>query len=97
VAGVVEELLRDESSDVRLLSLGVVSMLPLPQVPGWLFRAATEDEHPNVVAAALEGLIECATAEMAPELERLKHRFRAVPFVVFAADLVIKRVQRSTP
>jgi HEAT repeat protein len=92
VALVIEELLRDEDSDVRILTANLLTTLPHPSVPGWLFRLATEDEHPNVVASALEGLCECGTPEMRPELERLKVRFRALPFVVFSAELVIDRL-----
>jgi HEAT repeat protein len=94
VAAVVEELLRDEDSDVRIMAASLLTALPHPSVPGWLLRLATQDEHPNVVTSALEGLVECATPDMVGDLERLKARFRALPFVVFAVDLVLGRARR---
>jgi HEAT repeat protein len=96
VSEVIEELLGDASSDVRILAMSVLIALPHPQVPAWLFRTACQDDHPNVVAAALEGLCECGTEEMLPELQKLKHRFRGVPFVVFAADVVIGRIRQAS-
>jgi HEAT repeat protein len=97
LAAVVEELLADPTSDVRIHAISVLGSLADPRVPGWLLRAAREDEHPNVVAAALEGLCECGTEEMLPDLLHLQHRFREVPFVVFAADVAIGRIRRAPP
>jgi HEAT repeat protein len=96
VASVVEELLRDEDSDVRILAANLLVTLPHASVPDWLFRLAKDDDHPNVVAAALEGLVECGTPAMVPELTRLKTRFREAPFVVFAADFVLGRIGKRS-
>jgi HEAT repeat protein len=96
VAEVVEELLRDHDSDVRILTANLLVALPHPGVPNWLYRLAIEDDHPNVVAGALEGLSECGTQDMVPELTRLKTRFREAPFVTFAADFTIGRIEKRT-
>jgi HEAT repeat protein len=96
VAGVVEELLRDQESDVRILTANLLVGLPHASVPRWLYRLAIEDDHPNVVAAALEGLAECGTEDMLPELSRLKTRFREAPFVVFAAEFVTGRIGKRS-
>jgi HEAT repeat protein len=94
VSEVIEELLRDEAPEVRIRALGVLATLSHPLVPSWLLRVVREDEHPNVVATALEGLCECGTEEMVFELDQVKLRFREVPFVVFAADVAIARIRR---
>jgi hypothetical protein len=75
----------------------MLATLPHPKAPGWLLGAALGEAHANVVAAALEGLCERGTPDMLPELERLRQRFRAVPFVVFTVEVVMGRIQRQGP
>jgi HEAT repeat protein len=97
VGEVMEELLRDEDSDVRILALNMLTTLPHPKVPAWLFRMACEDEHPNVVAGALEGLCERGTVDMLPGLARLEQRFRGVPFLAFTVGVAMGRIKRQGP
>jgi HEAT repeat protein len=82
----VDPLLRQEDADLRIMVVTVVSRLAHPSVPVWLLNVAQHDAHPNVVAAALEGLGECGTMEMISVIRSVGTRFAGNSYLAFTAD-----------
>lgn len=89
----LETMLSDPDHDARLMAVNALALMPLPQAPGRLFKVAREDEHVNVVAAALDALAEVGEPEMIPTLLDVKERFREEPFLCFAVDTAIRRIK----
>jgi len=88
----VEPLLRQEDPDLRIMVVTVVARLALPTVSDWLLNVAQQDAHPNVVAAALEGLGECGTVEMIANVRAVATRFPGNPYLAFSADAAAGRI-----
>jgi len=82
----VGPLLRQEDADLRIMVVTVVARLAHPTVPAWLLNVAQQDAHPNVVAAALEGLGECGTVEMIASIRAVTTRFPGNSYLAFTAD-----------
>ena len=82
----VGPLLRQEDADLRIMVVTVVARLAHPTVPAWLLNVAQQDAHPNVVAAALEGLGECGTAEMIASIRAIATRFPGNSYLAFTAE-----------
>lgn len=92
VAPYVERLLADPDSDVRIFATVLLSMLPHPSAPSWLRQVVAEDPHVNVCAEAVNGLIEVGTAADIPLLRQMAVRFATVPFIQFAVDAAVRRL-----
>jgi HEAT repeat protein len=88
----IETLLRDCDSDVRILSIQVLSALRHPEAPRWLTRIVMEDPHVNVCGAAVDCLAEIGGEDALPHLQALKRRFADEPFISFAADAATRRI-----
>jgi HEAT repeat protein len=82
----LETLLRHQDSDVRILAVTAVARLAHPMVPDCLLNVAERDVHPNVVAAALEGLGECGTPEMITRVEAVAARFPGNAYLSFVVS-----------
>jgi hypothetical protein len=82
----VEPLLRQGDADLRIMVVTVVARLAHPMVPDWLLNVAQQDAHPNVVAAALEGLGECGTVEMIASIRAVATRFPGNSYLAFTAE-----------
>lgn len=90
----VDPLLRQEDPDLRIMVVTVVSRLANPRVPDWLLNVVQRDAHPNVVAAALEGLGECGTMEMIALIQTVTTRFPGNSYLAFAADAAVGLIGR---
>lgn len=88
----VADLLADPDSDVRILTVNVLSLLPHPQAPRWLSAVVAQDPHVNVCAAAVDGLAEIGDAQAVAPLQALPERFPDVPFIRFAVAAAIRRI-----
>jgi hypothetical protein len=93
VAPIMQGLLADADPDVRIFAVNVLESLRHPQVEGWLIGVIERDECVNVCGTALDLLVEVGTAAAREPLERLKARFAAEPYIQFAADLALQRLE----
>jgi HEAT repeat protein len=93
LAPLMDDLLQDPSTDVRILAVNVLESLRHPQVEQWLIRVVTQDPHVNVCATAVDLLSEVGTQAAVQPLLTLKSRFSAEPFMHFAIDVALKRIQ----
>ncbi len=93
VAPMMVELLRDPSADVRILAVNVLESLRHPEVENWLIGVIEQDEHVNVCATAVDLLTEVGTAAAVKALVALKSRFAEEPFMHFAVDVALQRIQ----
>lgn len=89
----VETLLGDRDSDVRILAVQLLSALAHPDAPRWLVDVVDTDSHVNVCAAATDCLAEVGGPEAIGPLRRLARRFADEPFVAFAVDMAIRRIE----
>jgi HEAT repeat protein len=90
----IRAALADADSDVRILTVTAVATMPHSLVPTCLVEVVERDEHPNVIAAAVEGLLECGDKEAIPALEAARARFSTSPFLKFLIDQTIKLLSR---
>lgn len=93
LAPLMDDLLQDPSTDVRILAVNVLESLRHPQVEQWLIRVVAKDPHVNVCATAVDLLSEVGTQAAVQPLLTLKSRFSAEPFMHFAIDVALKRIQ----
>ncbi|KNY24204.1 HEAT repeat domain-containing protein [Methylobacterium sp. ARG-1] len=88
----VADLLADPDSDVRILAVNMLSLLPHPKAPDWLAEVVAREAHINVCAAAVDGLAEIGNERAIAPLQALAARFPEVPFIRFAAGAAIRRI-----
>jgi len=93
VAPRVSALLQDPDPDVRIFTVNLLGELQHPQVPAWLIEVVRRDEQVNVVAAAIEVLAEVGSPDAGAALQRVGQRFADDPFIAFAADLALERIE----
>ena len=89
----VENLLHDTDSDVRIFAIDILQLLAHPKAPVWLLQVLEQEEHINVLGAALDRLAELGQPEMLPTLMQLKPRVENEPYLLFTLELVIQRLQ----
>lgn len=92
VARIIEQLLQDSDSDVRLFAINVLATLRHPQVESWLIGVLECDPHINVCAGAIDVLVEVGSSAARPALESMPQRFPDDPFICFASKLALKRI-----
>jgi HEAT repeat protein len=92
IAPIMGELLNDADPDVRIFAVNILESLRHPEVEVWLDKVIEQDPHINVCATAVDLLGEVGTQVSRPALERLKARFPDEPYILFAADLALKRI-----
>jgi len=95
VAPRIDMLLRDGDPDVRILTVNLLGQLPHPGVPRWLAQVLQEEQHANVVGAAVEVLAEVGDAELTAPLRQARQRFASDPYIVFAADVALGRIEAA--
>ena len=95
VAPIMRQLLTDEASDVRIFAVNVLESLRHPAVETWLTEVIVRDAHVNVCATAVDLLGEVGSRAALGPLQQLKSRFPQEPYIQFAADLAIKRIQNA--
>ncbi|MCD0416493.1 HEAT repeat domain-containing protein [Rubrivivax sp. JA1024] len=91
----VEALLHDADPDVRIFAVNLLAELRHPRVPDWLAQVLAEDPQVNVVAAAIDALAEAGSPQHVPALRAASARFAADPFVGFAAQMAIERIEAA--
>lgn len=64
-------------------------------MPGWLAQVLAREAAVNVVGAALEVVAEVGTPAMAPAVRAVRERFANEPYIVFAADLALERIEAA--
>jgi len=93
VAPRIDALLQDGDSDVRIFTVNLLGNLPHAKVPQWLGQVLRSELEPNVIGAAVEVLAEVGGHEVLEDLRSARIRFVDDPFIVFAADLALERIE----
>lgn len=88
-------LLHDPDPDVRIFTVNVLESLRHPLVEQWLIEVIRADPHVNVCATAVDLLGEVGVKEAIPALQELKQRFSSEPYIQFAADVALKRINEA--
>ncbi len=89
----MQDLLADEDSDIRLFALDILRTLPHSQAPDWLLEVLRKDAHVNVIAVAIDRLADLGNADMRDDLLEVKMRFVNEPFISFAVDSALHRLE----
>ena len=92
VAPIMRGLLADKDADVRIFAVNVLESLRHPEVEPWLIEVIEGDPQVNVCATAVDLLGEVGSESAREPLKRLKLRFADEPYIQFAADLALKRL-----
>jgi HEAT repeat protein len=87
------KLLQDPDPDVRIFAVDVLESLRHPRVEEWLIEVISEDPHVNVCATAVDLLGEVGSEQAKAALISLKQRFAGEPYIQFASDLALKRIE----
>lgn len=95
VAPVIESLLTDDDSDVRIFAVNILESLRHENVEKWLINVIEHDSHVNVCSTAVDLLSEVGTENATQALKNLKQRFSNEPYVCFSVDLALKRIQEG--
>jgi HEAT repeat protein len=95
VGPIIDGLLSDTDSDVRIFAMNILEFLPHPSVESWLIDAIERDPHVNVCSCALDVLREVGTERCVPAVKALKVRFADEAYIQFAANLTLRRVRGS--
>ncbi|RIZ66204.1 MAG: HEAT repeat domain-containing protein [Methylococcales bacterium] len=95
VAPMMLGLLADPDPDVRIFAVNVLESLCHPEVESWLISVITDDAHVNVCATAVDLLGEVGSSNAIQTLEQLKARFSEEPYIQFAADLALRRINEN--
>jgi HEAT repeat protein len=95
VAPIMTDLLVDPDPDVRIFAVNILESLRHPEVEAWLIKVIQEDPHINVCSTAVDLLGEVGSANAREPLEALRRRFADEPYIAFAVDLALKRIQGS--
>ncbi len=92
VAPIIDSLLNDSDSDVRIFAVNILESLHHEDVEKWLIQVIEQDEHVNVCATAVDLLSEVGTELSLNALEHLKIRFADEPYICFSVELALKRI-----
>jgi len=92
VAPIMRELLGDADPDVRIFAVNILESLRHPEVEAWLIEVIETDPHVNVCATAVDLLGEVGSTAAREALLQLKARFSEEPYVQFATDLALRRI-----
>lgn len=95
VAPIMRGLLADANPDVRIFAVNILESLRHPEVESWLVDVIENDPQLNVCATAVDLLGEVGSAAARVPLQHLKARFADEPYIQFAADLALKRINET--
>jgi HEAT repeat protein len=84
-------LVVDSDPDVRILTAMLLADLAPSLASAWLVEIIATDEHPNVVATAIDALAPHVGPEHVGLLVATRDRFRLDPFLGFVIDGVLGR------
>lgn len=96
VEPIIDALLTDTDSDVRIFAVNILESLRHKNVEKWLIQVIEKDAHVNVCATAVDLLSEVGSEKALPALKNLKNRFADEPYICFSADLAIKRIEEES-
>lgn len=96
VEPIIDGLLTDADSDVRIFAVNILESLRHQHVEQWLIGVVEKDPHVNVCSTALDLLSEVGSELAVPAIEKLKARFPDEPYVCFSADLALKRIEEGS-
>jgi HEAT repeat protein len=89
-------LLDDNDPDVRIFAVNILESLCHPDIEKWLIGVIDRDPQVNVCATAAGILAEIGTLAARESLAALSRRFVNEPFLVFTAELALKRIGKGT-
>lgn len=92
---IIDNLLADADSDVRIFTVNILESLRHPNVEQWLIKVIEHDPHINVCATALDLLCEVGSELSVSAIKKLKTRFADEPYICFSADFVLKRIEEG--
>jgi HEAT repeat protein len=92
ITPLIEDLLADPDSDVRIFAVNILQSLKSPTVADLAAKVISTDPHVNVCAAAVDVLAEVGRPEMAGALRDVATRFPDQPFLAFAVRTALKRI-----
>ncbi|NEV64510.1 HEAT repeat domain-containing protein [Thiorhodococcus minor] len=95
VAPLMRGLLADPDPDLRIFAVNILESLCHPEVESWLIEVIEGDPHVNVCGVALDLLGEVGTSRARDSLVRVKARFSDEPYIRFAADLALGRLNED--
>ena len=95
IAPIMHALLNDTDPDVRIFTVNILESLCHPEVEAWLIEVIEKDPHVNVCATAVDLLGEVGSPASLEPLAGLKARFADDPYIQFAADLALKRINED--
>lgn len=95
VAPLMQSLLTDTDPDVRIFAVDILESLCHPDVESWLIDVIEKESHLNVCATAVNLLCEVGSELALAPLADLKKRFPDEPYICFAVDVALKRIQES--
>lgn len=95
VAPRMEALLADADADVRIFAIKVLESLPHSHTPHWLRGVIERDEHVNVCATAVDLLVEIGDRSVITALKQLPARFPQQPFIEFAVQFAVHRIEAT--
>ena len=86
-------LLQDPDPDVRIFTVNLLGDLQHEHLNSWLAQVLKHEDQINVVAAAVEVLAEVGTSDIVPALQEAARRFGTDPFLGFAVNVAIERIE----
>lgn len=78
---------------MRIFTVNLLGELRHSEVNRWLSQVLAQESQVNVVAAAIEVLAETGGAAERPGLQRVRERFADDPFIGFATELALERIE----
>ena len=93
VMNYMEEILHDPDKDIRILSVTILRDLSHPKTEEWLLNVIQNDIDVNVAGTAVDCISEIGEPDIVPELLALKDRFSGEPYIEFAVDTAIRRIE----
>ncbi|SEI64024.1 HEAT repeat-containing protein [Allopseudospirillum japonicum] len=96
VAPHIQDLLAHTNPDIRIFAIDILQLLAHPCAPEWLLHVLAQEQHPNVLGTAIDRLLELGTPEMLPQLNALQARVAQTPYLKFALDAAIQRIEDTS-
>ena len=88
-------LIHDKDRDVRIFAANIAGLMNHPKAIYWLIEIVENDEDVNVCGTALNELAELGIEESKEAILKAKERFKNEPYIQFAADLALKRIDNG--
>ncbi|MCP3429441.1 HEAT repeat domain-containing protein [Opacimonas viscosa] len=89
-------LLNHPDSDVRIFAIDILQQLVHQNAPEWLKSVLLDETHVNVVATAVDRIVEIGDSSILPTLERVAQRFAQHDYIQFAVNTAIERIKEDT-